>query len=240
MIPGVGSSSEHFAAVAQMLTNDGHEIEVLDRPGQGQRLGIERPDLHLEDTIDWLCRIIGDSDVHLIGHSIGCLVVAGCAVRLPHQTKSLGLYEPFATWDSNRNFAYGIRSEDISNMLTEFIYGRYENAFKVFSDWLLGEGTWDSMSRSSRDAILASRPGVWCDIIGVGMFLDANLYAISDIQVPTVVGTSPDSPEEIRDIATKWLDMIKGSSLFEIPGGHLPFVLNPSGFAQFVQTVRTL
>ncbi len=94
ILPGWQQNSEHWQTVKNILTEQGHDVEIIDLPGFGQEPyvnGIET----ITDVADWLesklANLTSKSDYMLIGHSFGGRVAATLAARQPTNLKAVVL-----------------------------------------------------------------------------------------------------------------------------------------------------
>ncbi len=92
LVHGVGMCAEAWAPQVEALSRS-HQVISVDMPGHG---GSDRlPDgAHLPDYVAWLGRLLdalGGGAVNLAGHSMGGLVVSGCAIEMPKRVRRLAV-----------------------------------------------------------------------------------------------------------------------------------------------------
>lgn len=92
LVHGVGMCAEAWEPQIAVLSRS-HEVIAVDMPGHG---GSDRlPDgAQLPDYVAWLGRLLeglGRGAVNLAGHSMGGLVVAGCAIEMPDRVQRLAV-----------------------------------------------------------------------------------------------------------------------------------------------------
>ncbi|WP_375396686.1 alpha/beta fold hydrolase [uncultured Sphingomonas sp.] len=83
---------DHHFAGQQVLAEQGWQLIVPDRPGQGRSPAPGRPD-DAEADGAWVADLLGDG-AHLVGHSFGGCVALAAAARRPAAVRSLTLIEP--------------------------------------------------------------------------------------------------------------------------------------------------
>ncbi len=96
LVHGLGMSGDYFMPTAKRLAAKGAAVYVPDLPGHGKS---DTPESPLDMTglanalIDWL-DAMGIARADLVGHSMGCQIVAEVAVRFPSRVRRLALIGP--------------------------------------------------------------------------------------------------------------------------------------------------
>jgi len=101
LVPGLGGTSATWLAAGRLLAAAGHPVLVPDLLGFGasMRLGTR---FQLDDQVDAVLRLLDHHDiaqVHLVGHSWGCVVAGAIAARAPGRVGRLTLVAPAAFAD---------------------------------------------------------------------------------------------------------------------------------------------
>ncbi|MFC3689229.1 alpha/beta fold hydrolase [Aquipuribacter hungaricus] len=101
LVPGLGGTSSTWLAAGRLLAAAGHPVLAPDLLGFGasMRLGTR---FRLDDQADAVLRLMDHHDidqVHLVGHSWGCVVAAAVAARAPGRVSRLTLVAPAAFAD---------------------------------------------------------------------------------------------------------------------------------------------
>ncbi len=98
LVPGLGGTSATWLAAGRLLAAAGHPVLIPDLLGFGasMRLGTR---FQLDDQVDAVLRLLEDHDiaqVHLVGHSWGCVVTGAITARAPGRVTRLTLVAPAA------------------------------------------------------------------------------------------------------------------------------------------------
>ena len=99
LLHGIGSASGSWLAQLQAALQRGVRILAWDAPGYGQSTPVQ-PDQPL--ARDYAARLwawmdaLGCGPVHLVGHSLGCLMASAAAQAQPQRVKHLWLLAPAA------------------------------------------------------------------------------------------------------------------------------------------------
>jgi pimeloyl-ACP methyl ester carboxylesterase len=87
-----------LAPIARALRRSGHEVHTPTMTGLGERLHLMNPSINLDTHITDIVNVISQeelSDVVLVGHSCGGMVITGVADQLPDKIKSLVYLDAF-------------------------------------------------------------------------------------------------------------------------------------------------
>jgi pimeloyl-ACP methyl ester carboxylesterase len=99
LLHGIGSASGSWLAQLQAAQGLGVRILAWDAPGYGQSTPVQ-PDQ--PKASDYAARLwawldaLGSGPVHLVGHSLGCLMASAAAQAQPERVKHLWLLAPAA------------------------------------------------------------------------------------------------------------------------------------------------
>lgn len=96
LVPGLGGTSATWLAAGRMIAAAGHPVLAPDLLGFGasMRLGTR---FRLDDQVEAVLRLLDHHDidqVHLVGHSWGCVVAGEVAARAPGRVTRLTLVAP--------------------------------------------------------------------------------------------------------------------------------------------------
>lgn len=144
MIHGIGVSSRYFLPFAEQMAKK-YDVAVLDLPGYGAS-----PDPKHTLSVAELGRIVGayvrqsyDSPVVLVGHSMGCQIVAHAAQQDPGVARKLILLGPTV------NRGERSRRWQAWRLLQDVLREPIDTSWLVFGDYLrMGVGRYLRTSRS--------------------------------------------------------------------------------------------
>ncbi len=118
LVPGAWHASWCWRDVTPLLEAAGHQVNALTLPGLGERASMRTSgvdiDRMIDDVIDHICSH-DLSNVTLVGHSFGGVVVHGVADRLPDRLRRLVYLDALWAQDGQCVFDLipGIRDERI-------------------------------------------------------------------------------------------------------------------------------
>lgn len=95
LIPGLAMSGRYLLPLARLLA-DHYRVRVLELPGFGCSTGPRRA-LSMQEHAAWIHEwmlVRGTNACHLVGHSMGCQVVAHLAAAHPDRARTLVLIGP--------------------------------------------------------------------------------------------------------------------------------------------------
>ena len=99
LLHGIGSASGSWLAQLQAAQGLGVRILAWDAPGYGQSTPVQPDQPKASDYASrlwaWL-DALGSGPVHLVGHSLGCLMASAAAQAQPERVKHLWLLAPAA------------------------------------------------------------------------------------------------------------------------------------------------
>ncbi len=98
LVHGAWGGAHNFRKVRPLLRQAGHEVFTPSLTGNGERYHLARPDInlstHIQDVVNaiWYEDL---SDIILLGHSYGGMVVTGVADKMPERIKHLIFLDAF-------------------------------------------------------------------------------------------------------------------------------------------------
>ncbi|HEU0072960.1 MAG TPA: alpha/beta hydrolase [Dehalococcoidia bacterium] len=110
LVHGAWGGSYGWRGFANLLRKDGHEVYTPSLTGLGERSHLGGPDVNLTTHItdvENVFRYEGLSDVVLVGHSYGGMVVTGLADRIPELISHLVYSDAFLPRDGESCFDLG-------------------------------------------------------------------------------------------------------------------------------------
>jgi pimeloyl-ACP methyl ester carboxylesterase len=99
LVHGAWIGGWYWRPIAQALRKAGHEVYTPTMTGLGERIHLMHPGINLDTHITDIVNVIKQeelSDVVLVGHSYGGMVVTGVADALPGTISSLVYLDAFA------------------------------------------------------------------------------------------------------------------------------------------------
>jgi pimeloyl-ACP methyl ester carboxylesterase len=163
-----------------------------------------------------------------IGHSLGGNVVLGAALASPRTFSSVGVFEPPMPWLGFRRQG-GTPWPPLSDDPGE----EAERFFKR----MVGEGSWDRLSESAREARRADGPALVADLRN--MRTEGPPFDVCALAIPAVFGRggAQSAPHHRRTV--EWLgEHVPGSVVYEIANAqHGAHLSHPDHFATMVRLV---
>jgi pimeloyl-ACP methyl ester carboxylesterase len=95
---------ELWRPICEILEAAGHRTHAPSLIGYGERMNLVRPDLHLEDHVQDLVEFFDAnalSDIVLVGHSYGGMVITGAAEQLADRIRHLVYVDALAPRDGD-------------------------------------------------------------------------------------------------------------------------------------------
>ena len=229
LLHGIGSGAASWQAQLEAFS-DRYRVIAWDAPGYGGSapLGPTVPDAR--DYAGVLAQFLDEMRVgpcHLVGHSLGALMVCSFALRWPHRVKSLLIGDPAA--------GYGNAGAEIQAQRREGRLGLLdrlgpEGLARERHGNLLSDNAPDWARKRVRDIMARIRPDGYRQ--AVELLMNGNIHADAaeiDLPVTVVVGGADTvtPPEECKKVAESF-----ANSEFEIlPAlGHASYVEGPDAF----------
>ncbi len=110
LVHGAWGGSYGWTAFANLLRSDGHNVFTPSLTGLGERTHLGGPDVNLSThvtDVENVFKYENLSDVVLVGHSYGGMVVTGVADRVPHLISHLVYSDAFLPRDGQSCFDLG-------------------------------------------------------------------------------------------------------------------------------------
>jgi len=110
LVHGAWGGSYAWRNFANMLRSDGHEVYTPSLTGLGERSHLGGPDVNLTTNVTDVVNVFRYedlSDVVLVGHSYGGMVVTGVADRIPERISHLIYSDAFLPRDGESCFDLG-------------------------------------------------------------------------------------------------------------------------------------
>jgi len=104
LVQGAWIGGWYWRSTAQALRKAGHEVYTPTLTGLGERIHLMSPSIDLDTHVADIVNVIKQedlSDIVLVGHSYGGMVVTGVADLLPDKVKSLVYLDAFVPNNGN-------------------------------------------------------------------------------------------------------------------------------------------
>lgn len=199
LVHGIGVSSRYFLPFAEVLARM-YDVTVLDLPGYGTapdpKHTLSIPELG--EVVAAYVRQAGLAPAVLVGHSMGCQIVAHTARQAPELSSKLILLGPTVNkWERSRR-------RQAWRLLQDVLHEPLRVSLLIFGDYLrMGFGRYLRTSRS--------------------MIEDAIEETLAGSKMPTLIVRGQDDPI----VPTKWVHSLAGylqdARVVEIP--HAPHVV---------------
>lgn len=191
-------------------------------------------DFHDQATQE-AARHLPDAPCHLIGHSFGATLALRIALDQPDRVKTLTLIEPvlFCATNGPGRAAHDAQIADVPTALAQ---GDLVKAARIFLSLWGAEG-FDAMP-ATRQAYITDR--IWIPAATEPVLIDdtANILArLPQMQTPTLLLQSANSPPVIAEISTRLSDDIPNSRVQSIPdAAHMAPLTHASQTATSIRT----
>ena len=219
LVHGAWGGSYGWRKVRPLLQQAGHTVFSPSLTGLGERVHLANPQVNLSTHIQDVCNTLfyeDLSDVILVGHSYGGMVVAGVADRMPERIKHLVFLDAFVPND-------GQSLRDIAS-----------NPANVAHD----DGDWRIPSRQTSEPIddwnaarrSAHPRGCFEEKVSLSTPLESRAFSRTYIVATGRFDPSPyfDQAAERRRADPSW-------NVREISGGHGMIRTNPDGLFKLLQ-----
>jgi len=164
--------------------------------------------------------------VHLVGHSYGGGVALKVATERPDRLASVSLYEPSAFHllrqlgpEAGEPLA---EIEDLAHRVGEgLLNGAYLRAAATFVDYWNGEGAWEQLKPSVRDALIRWLPKAALDFRAL-LEEDTTIRSYRSIDCPVLIMRGEHAPRPSRVLAENLQRILPDASLEIVEGaGHM-------------------
>jgi pimeloyl-ACP methyl ester carboxylesterase len=219
LVHGAWGGSFGWRKVRPLLQQAGHEVFTPSLTGLGERAHLASPEVNLSTHVQDVCNAIWYedlTDIILVGHSYGGMVVTGVAEQMPERIKHLVYLDAFLP-------AHG-----------QSLYAMTNNAPRSESDWRVpplqrsddnvdGLGAWYAQRR------LAHPRGCFEESVNLSVPLEERPFSLTYI-----VATDRPDPSPVFDQIAEKLRSNPRWTVREITGGHNMNRHNPEGLAKLL------
>lgn len=130
IVHGAWSSIESWLPIESMLEQAGHHVYLASLTGLGDRAHLRRPDINLEthilDVVNMI-EIRNLSDIYLVGHSYGGMVITGVWDRQRDRIKHVVYLDAFMPENGTSNRDYLVNEDSVLNANDDIIALAAEN-----------------------------------------------------------------------------------------------------------------
>lgn len=134
-VHGAWAGGWHYTKVEPLLEAAGHRVYRPTMTGLGERVHLARPEIdlstHIEDIVNVL-EFEALSDVVLVGHSYGGMVIAGVAERVPERISRLVYFDAIVPEDGDS--VASLFGDAVGSMAT--IEGDGDEPWKLVPRWV--------------------------------------------------------------------------------------------------------
>lgn len=228
IVPGISSVHHNWQFVANQLTNH-FKVHVMDRRGRCQ--SGDHPEYSIEKEFADVAAILNsfDDPVYVLGHSFGGLCTLGASL-LVSNVRELILYEPAIAFDPR-----GVAICYIMEFLLKF--NRSEAVLKLFMKKVV--------RAADKEIEFAKNQPEWEERLIAARTIPREIRALiyykyseesfSGIRIPTTLFVGENSPEFLKNMASKVQVTIPNSKTVELPGqGHIAMLTAPDILAKQV------
>jgi pimeloyl-ACP methyl ester carboxylesterase len=221
LVHGAWGGAHGWRKVRPLLQAAGHEVFTPSLTGQGERVHLAHPGVNLSTHIQDVTNVMWYedlSDIILVGHSYGGMVVTGVADKMPERIQHLVLLDAFQPADGQS--------------LVDLTGGRGQEP--VPGDWRVPplqrhedlsdpEVQWAASRRVPQSRSCFTEP------VSLSMPLDDRPFSLTYI-----VATERPDPGEVFDRTAERLRGNRRWTVREISGGHGMITTNPTGLANLL------
>ncbi len=188
-----------FVGVRRLLST--HTTIAYDRRGYARSLHAQPPATSLQDHVDDLRRVVGDTPSTIVGHSYGGVVALCLADQNPEMVKSLVVYEAPMSWTDWWPSTAG------SSTLAVGSEGGPEAAAEAFMRRVVGDRVWVMLGEETQAARRAEGTALLLDLSGLrGAGCP---YDPARITCPVVAGHGGKSQPHQQRSATELAEMLR-------------------------------
>jgi pimeloyl-ACP methyl ester carboxylesterase len=242
-ISGATGDAGHFAGVAPLLA-DGFTVVTYDRRSNSRS---PRPagwmSTSMSEQADDCAALIeglGIAPAVVFGTSGGAVILLDLLLRRPDVVRGAIVHEPpiVAVTSNGEQVSAGLQAMVEQGMAA----GGPRKATELFIRWAAGDDAFDALDPDLRERMLDNGDVVFGVEIEAFLELVPTAQQIAAIPVPVVAAAG----EENRDAsseghylyeATEWLAAHLGKQLVVAPGAHVPYLLDPAGFVEWIRPI---
>lgn len=240
-IPGGLVDSAHFTEVADLLSAD---FTVITYDRRGSAASPPPPGWHSTtigeqaDDVAGLIDGLGLGPCAVWGGSLGGLILLELLARRPGLVRAAIIHEPplFSVLDNGPKMAIGLATMAAAAVRD----GTTGPAMEQHARQALGE-VFDRLTGEQRDRMRANAQTFFdLEVPGLVRSLPAQetVHAILDrvdLPIAFLAGPDPTPPHQ----AARRLAEYQGAELRELPGGHMPYAIEPAATAQALRDLLT-
>jgi len=235
------SSKEQWSRLSANLCHDFQTI-AIDLYGYGTSSYPQNPssftlvdEAHRIETI--IRQLIGDKKkFHLVGHSYGGATALRLAYNQTHQIISLSLFEPVAFHLLEKDDpALAPIFEVVKSINSCIETSDFSKATSLFVDFWSGVGTYGGLSQTKQLYLDSFIKKVALDF-QAGMNEPLTLADYRNIQIPTCLISSPQSPLPTRQIVNNLEGALPDYQIHRVDGGHMAPITNAYSVNDIWQT----
>lgn len=200
-IHGAMDRHSSFIRVRKLLRT--HTTVAYDRRGYARSLEATPAAISLQDHVDDLSHVVGDTPATLVGHSYGGVVALCLADQKPELVRSLVVYEAPMSWTDWWPSAAG------GSTLAVGLHGGPEAAAEAFMRRVVGDRVWAMLGDVTQAARRAEGSALLLDLSGLrggGCPYDA-----ARITCPTVIGCGAKSHPHQQRSASELAELLRAA-----------------------------
>ena len=180
-----GAAHDHgvWALQSRYFAHHGFDVLAVDLPGHGRSGGNALASV--EAIAQWIVAVldaVGDTDVALVGHSMGALAALECAARSPSRVRQLALLGPAVPMEVSDDLMDAARDDEA--LAFELINGWSFSAGKQLGGNAV-PGMW--LTGNALQLLHRTRPGVLAVDLGACRNYQTGLAAAAAVQCATLV-----------------------------------------------------
>ncbi len=227
LVHGAMDRAKSFRRVVENLAD--LPVVDYDRRGYGESFP-GSPPASLEQHVDDLLEVMGESPATVVAHSFGCVVVVSAAISHPDRFQSLGLWEPQVPWMEFwprpvRRGLEAMAAAPDTDALAERVYAS-----------MVGEEAWQRLPEELKVRRRAEGVAFQSDVVS-GL---TEPFRWDDLKVRSLFGVGLQTWPFAQEAATTLAESL-GADVFTIAGaGHTAHVSHPAEFAEFVRCAAIL
>lgn len=216
LVHGAWRGAHGWRKVRPLLQQAGHAVFTPSLTGQGERAHLASPEVNLSTHVQDVSNLIWYedlTDIILVGHSYGGMVVTGVADRMPERLKELVYLDAFLPDDGQSLYDLGGGTGLDS------------------TDWLVPPPQRNEPSNEWEDARRVHHPRATLDEkVKLSVPLEQRPFGLTYI-----VATGRPDPGPVFDRTAERLRSNPRWTVREIDGGHGMIRTNPTGLVQLFQ-----